>query len=182
MDLTKIDNLIIWGDNNNYSPAYMLALYAQAVLETGNFTSNIFHGALNAFGMRVPGKRRSLKVGTYDTAGNGTFSAYSSVEDSYKDRIILDEFNRTTKPQTFEEIGEYMREVLRKGYDNNPDYYNAWAGYVQGFYQQTDELKIHKATGFGFVKKTAVGLTGVMIGLGLWLFRKKIPVLKNFFS
>lgn len=68
-----------------------LALYWLAVsaFETGNYTSELFKLANNAFGMRVPKTRDSARNGTYTLKSGGEpFSSFESVEDSARDQLL----------------------------------------------------------------------------------------------
>lgn len=49
-------------------------VFAQALLESGEFTSKLFKSANNLFGMKVPSKRESARIGS-------TPSGYSRYED-----------------------------------------------------------------------------------------------------
>ena len=83
-----------------YNSEVIQAMFAQAWFETGDFDSNLFFSANNAFGMRVPNRRPSLRKGEYLTEGNGTFSYYANVTDSILDKIILDKYNNVPTDQT----------------------------------------------------------------------------------
>lgn len=83
-----------------YNNETIQAMYKQAWAETGNFDSNLFFSANNAFGMRVPSVRPSLRSGEYLTSGNGTFSYYSNVTNSILDKIILDKYNKVPTDST----------------------------------------------------------------------------------
>lgn len=58
----------------NYGIKFPDVVFAQAVLESGQFTSKLFKSANNLFGMRIPTKRES-------SANGQTKSGYSSYED-----------------------------------------------------------------------------------------------------
>jgi uncharacterized FlgJ-related protein len=58
----------------NYGIKFPDVVFAQAVLESGQFTSKLFKSANNLFGMRIPKKRES-------SANGQTKSGYSSYED-----------------------------------------------------------------------------------------------------
>jgi flagellum-specific peptidoglycan hydrolase FlgJ len=49
-------------------------VFAQALLESGEFTSKLFKSANNLFGMKVPSKRESVRIGS-------TSNGYSKYED-----------------------------------------------------------------------------------------------------
>ena len=70
-----------------YSPLLPL-IVAQAKHETGNFSSNIFREANNAFGMGVPAFRKSLRNGSFTNKKGEVFSKYETVFDSAKDLLL----------------------------------------------------------------------------------------------
>lgn len=186
MDLTIFENVLKWSDVNNVSVPYALALYAQARLESANFTSNVYQNTNNAFGMRIAQKRQQNRVGEYETKGNGTFAVYACLEDSYHDRIGLDIYNGVQQPQNFDEIGEYLNTVLSKNYvppSERPQYLESWQVLIQDTYNRSDEAQSYGLSPDGFNFKRIATAGGMTIGLlaALWLFRKRIPIIKNFF-
>jgi len=65
-------------------------LQAQAIHETGNFTSRLFLENNNVFGMKIPSIRKTLNI----APGNQQFSKFASVDDSIKDMLFyLDHFS-----------------------------------------------------------------------------------------
>jgi len=65
-------------------------LQAQAIHETGNFTSRLFKENNNVFGMKIPSIRKTLNI----APGNQQFSKFASVDDSIKDMLFyLDHFS-----------------------------------------------------------------------------------------
>jgi len=65
-------------------------LQAQAIHETGNFTSRLFKENNNVFGMKIPSIRKTLNV----APGTETFSQFVSIDDSIKDMLFyLDHFS-----------------------------------------------------------------------------------------
>jgi len=64
-------------------------LQAQAIHETGNFTSRLFKENNNVFGMKIPSIRKTLNV----APATETFSQFVSIDDSVKDMLFyLDHF------------------------------------------------------------------------------------------
>ena len=57
-------------------------VFAQAVLETGHFTSKLFKNANNLFGMKMPRKRETLAVGK-ESRGFAVFSHWTSSVNDY---------------------------------------------------------------------------------------------------
>jgi len=65
-------------------------LQAQAIHETGNFTSRLFKENNNVFGMKIPSIRKTLNV----APATETFSQFVSIDDSIKDMLFyLDHFS-----------------------------------------------------------------------------------------
>lgn len=56
-------------------------VFAQAVLETGHFKSNLFQNANNLFGMKLPKKRETVAVGKT----NGGYARFTDWESSVYD-------------------------------------------------------------------------------------------------
>jgi len=71
-------------------PSMIRLLQAQAIHETGNFTSRLFKENNNVFGMKIPSIRKTLNV----APGTETFSQFVSIDDSIKDMLFyLDHFS-----------------------------------------------------------------------------------------
>lgn len=68
-------------------------IVAQAKLESGNYTSNIFLNANNPFGMTVVSKRETTQIGEYHG-----FGAYNHWMDACVDRIHWDNDMFSKKP------------------------------------------------------------------------------------
>jgi len=65
-------------------------LQAQAIHETGNFTSRLFLENNNVFGMKIPSIRKTLNV----APATQVFSQFVSIDDSIKDMLFyLDHFS-----------------------------------------------------------------------------------------
>ena len=139
---------------------YVAILYAQAVHETGYFSSTLYKEHNNLFGMK-PAQMRPQFYDSVVTLGNETFASYSSLEQSFKDRKNLDENNQPFGVQTlannpfgsmvvlvgsaieFEQYPfNYMQSVLDKGYATDPNYLQKWENiYNDVFKQMQQETK-----------------------------------------
>jgi flagellum-specific peptidoglycan hydrolase FlgJ len=86
-------------------------VFVQAILESGEFTSKLFKSANNLFGMKVPSKRESVRIGA-------TRSGYSKYEDwmfsVYDYSLWQDHVLKTrddiTKKQYFALLGKIYAE------------------------------------------------------------------------
>ena len=84
-------------------------LTAQAMHETGNFTSRLYREQNNMFGMRHPQVRETLS--TEDRNG---YANFATLENSVEDLLLyFKEFN--LKP-TFKTPSEYVKAIKSKGY------------------------------------------------------------------
>ena len=89
-------------------------VFAQAVLESGNFTSKLFQSANNLFGMKIPTKRESTAIGQ-------TKSGYSKYDDwnfSVYDYFLWQEYmlkkhGDLTKSQYLALLGKIYAEDKR---------------------------------------------------------------------
>jgi uncharacterized FlgJ-related protein len=101
---------------NDYNISYANVVFNQAVLETGNFTSNIFLENNNMFGMTQPGVRKTTSLGEK----NG-FANYSNWLESLKDykyyqEMILSNDNvylTILKHQNYAEDNDYINKITR---------------------------------------------------------------------
>jgi len=84
---------------------------AQAMHETGLFSSNVFLRNNNAFGMRMPGQRPTRAVGDVDSDG---YANYESLEDSIEDLALWFDFHNI--PLQFDAVQEYAAAIKEKGY------------------------------------------------------------------
>lgn len=87
--------------------------YAQAVLETGNFTSRIFRENNNLFGMKLAEKRRTLAVG--ERYGH---ACYDTWQDSVDDYLLWQQQWLRTP---IESEKDYYR-LLDRVYAEDPNY------------------------------------------------------------
>ena len=63
-------------------------VFAQAVLETGHFTSKLFRDSNNLFGMKVPSKRETLSVGKI----KGGYAVFENWEKSVNDYLLWQDY------------------------------------------------------------------------------------------
>jgi len=83
---------------------------AQAMHETGVFTSPLFLKYNNAFGMKQPVQRNTLSKGITESG----YASYETVEDSIKDlQLWLD---AKQAPEQFESADAYVEYIKSKGY------------------------------------------------------------------
>lgn len=90
-------------------------VFAQAVIETGNFTSKLFRNANNLFGMKLPKKRETLAVGKEKRG----FAVFESWTHSVNDYLLWQEFifrNKEIKTKK-----QYLA-YLNKNYAENKSY------------------------------------------------------------
>lgn len=95
-------------------------LTAQAMHETGNFTSRLYKEQNNLFGMRHPTVRDTLSL----EMRNG-YATFARLEDSVQDMLLYyKEFNLTP---SWKEPAQFVKEIRAKGYfeDNYLPYFNA---------------------------------------------------------
>lgn len=85
---------------------------AQAILESGTFTSNIFKTKNNMFGMKVPGRRQTTAL------NKRGYATYSSWIDSVRDYKLYQDFITKNKNVS---RSKYL-SILAKGYCSNPNY------------------------------------------------------------
>lgn len=85
---------------------------AQAILESGTFTSNIFKTKNNMFGMKVPGRRQTTAI------NKKGYAAYLSWIDCVKDYKLYQDY--VTKNKNVSR-SKYL-SILAKGYCSNPNY------------------------------------------------------------
>jgi len=106
-----------------YNPLWLISDYknlrpyviAQSKVETGDYTSDLYKRANNAFGMRVPELRRSNRIGT-----TNNYSSYASIGDSLEDLLYY--FEAVNFPTNIGSVGEYTMELKKRNYFT-ADYY-----------------------------------------------------------
>ena len=96
---------------------YLPYILAQSKLETGNFTAL---EEKNLFGMGVPSKRKSLRIGEYLAPNGERFSVYKNWSDSVNDYLLyLEEFNVPTNLNT---CRQYITVLKNNGYATDSAY------------------------------------------------------------
>ena len=93
-------------------------VFAQAVIETGNFTSALFRNANNLFGMKLPKKRETLAVGK-EKRGFAVFESWTHSVNDYllwQDYILRNKDIKTKK--------DYLA-YLNRYYAENKTYVSA---------------------------------------------------------
>lgn len=91
-------------------------VYAQAVLESGNFTSNLFFEKNNLFGMGIPSRRRSLSI-----TKEGTYSDYQANHLQGWQLSVIDYALWQDKYAHFLEREQYL-DYLGSAYAEDPKY------------------------------------------------------------
>jgi uncharacterized FlgJ-related protein len=79
-------------------------VFAQAVLESANFTSKLFKTQNNLFGMKLARKRKTTAIGKNK---NG-YAKYNSVDDSIYDYYLFQEYAMRKKEMTKKEYISYI--------------------------------------------------------------------------
>lgn len=88
-------------------------VYAQAILETGSFSSNIFKENNNLFGMKTPRVRPTTAIGTH--RGH---AKYKSWQDSVRDYALWQEYYKSKGY----DITKY--DIFLKKFNSKPSYIN----------------------------------------------------------
>ena len=93
---------------------------AQAMHETGVFTSRLYKEQNNLFGMRQPTVRE-----TRSTGGRDGWANFATLEDSVQDLLLY--FKEFGLKPTWKEPNVFVKEIREKGYFTDPyiDYFNA---------------------------------------------------------
>ena len=105
---------------SQYNDDVVKMITAQAIHETGNFTSRLYKDQNNLFGMRHPQVRETLS-----TASNNNYATFASLSDSVKDLMLY--FKEFNIPAKHEKVADYVKILKSKGYfeDGYVDYFNA---------------------------------------------------------
>jgi hypothetical protein len=93
---------------------YPETVLSQAILETGNFTSDIFKENHNLFGMKVAGSRPTSAIGT-----NRGHAQYKNWKESVIDYALFQSFTIAKLPSNNKQ--EY-RTYIQKFYSTTADY------------------------------------------------------------
>lgn len=101
-------------------------VYAQAVLESGNFTSDIFKSNHNLFGMKEPLVRNTVALGTK----NG-YAYYKHWEHSIIDYALYQSTYYTTERGRNISRQQYIEKLVRS-YASDPNYINKLNKIIDG--------------------------------------------------
>lgn len=113
----------------NVKDEFAKLLTAQAMHETGVFTSRLYLEQNNLYGMTQPTIRETISTG-----GVNGWANYASLEDSTKDLLLyFKEFNMNPADKAFLDpernkgVNTYLKAIKANGYFEAPymDYYNA---------------------------------------------------------
>jgi hypothetical protein len=99
---------------------------AQAMHESGVFTSLVFQENNNPFGMKQPEKRDTLAIGE-----NRGYAVYETVKDSINDLVLWFEYNAI--PLNFQSPSAYAAKIREYGYYESPyaDYTSALKAHLR---------------------------------------------------
>jgi uncharacterized FlgJ-related protein len=79
-------------------------VFAQAVLESGNFTSKLFKTQNNLFGMKLPYKRKTTAVGKNKSG----YAKYNTIDDSIYDYFLFQEYAMRKREMNKKEYISYI--------------------------------------------------------------------------
>lgn len=113
--------IFLWSWLMTFSYRYAMALTAQAVHETGNFTSALFKDLNNPWGMAMPQVRPNYAKPGRIAEGH-VKAKYDSLWHAVMDRLELDRWNDVY----FTDVQSYMTEVVENGYAADTSYLQKW--------------------------------------------------------
>lgn len=87
-----------------YDVKYPDIAFAQALLESGNFTSKLCKTQNNLFGMKMPYRRETTAIGKNKSG----YAKYSSWHDSVEDYLLFQKFVMRKKNMTRDEYMSYI--------------------------------------------------------------------------
>lgn len=92
----------LYQEIQKYGIKYPDIVFAQAILETGHFTSPLFKESNNLFGMKMPSKRETLAIGK-ERRGFAVFNHWSTSINDYLlwQNYILEKHDVKTKSDYF---------------------------------------------------------------------------------
>lgn len=88
-------------------------LYAQALLESGGFKSNLFRTNNNCYGMRQPGKRATTSIGE-----QYRYASYNSWKECVMDRVLYN----CLYLSDIKTESQYYEYLSKAGYAEDPNY------------------------------------------------------------
>jgi hypothetical protein len=126
---------------NGYQVRYPEVVLAQTMLETGNYTSQIYVDCRNTLGMKVPYKR----MGGYSVGHCRGHAKYRSIEDSVKDylhwqSIYLPYYEDKILKRPIINVEEYLQFLKYQGYAEDAAYLNKVRGYLPAATKALDSL------------------------------------------
>ena len=83
-NIKEISKIALWKTINEMNISHPEIVFAQAILETGNFTSNVFIKNNNLFGMKVPGKRPTIAKKPKRKGGYAIYDSWKESVEDYK--------------------------------------------------------------------------------------------------
>lgn len=89
MQAQTISKLNLWKTITELDIKHPEVVFAQALLETGNFTSRLFKQNNNLFGMRVPNKRPTLAE---NVKNKKSYAKYSTWQESVRDYLLYQDY------------------------------------------------------------------------------------------
>lgn len=99
MQAQTISKLNLWKTITELDIKHPEVVFAQALLETGNFTSRLFKQNNNLFGMRVPSKRSTVAK---NVKNKKSYAKYSTWQESVVDYALYQDY-------VFKKRGELSR-------------------------------------------------------------------------
>lgn len=105
---SSIDDIILYNKIKNSGILYVDVVFAQAKLESGNFTSNVFVCDNNLFGMKQPKLRNTLSLGESEHGYASYMNWKMSVEDY---RLWQTTLLRNKKINTQDEYLNYIGRI-----------------------------------------------------------------------
>lgn len=80
----EISKVALWNAIKNMNIYHPEIVFAQAILETGNFTSSVFKNNNNLFGMKMPGKRPTVAKKPKKKGGYAVYDNWQQSVEDYK--------------------------------------------------------------------------------------------------
>jgi hypothetical protein len=157
-----------YGNSRDVDVFSWIQVYAVALHETGNLDSSLYKRANNAFGMRVPSRRKWF--------GNGednNYSTYSSVWMSVRDYFEWLDYNKFSQWFNVDFIGAYVPLVVfmkeNRYFEASLDGYNEGVEYFMG---KSEKLS-------NPLTSLLVMIFGPTFIFAIWKFYKKIRTNKS---
>tara|TARA_B100000427_G_C15512904_1_gene596957 strand:+ start:2462 stop:2851 length:390 start_codon:yes stop_codon:yes gene_type:complete len=120
MKLTNSEDIIRSVVNSSDYKGYVNFIVCQSKHETGNFKSFLAKEKNNLFGMGVPKKRKSNRIGKYEASNGEIFSVYETKADSVNDYLTW--LNYTKFPKDLNSIVLFAKELQKRNYATDKNY------------------------------------------------------------